>query len=223
MAAAATPPRRFNSPGFIFLDVDGVLASARCNTYCFEPGDPTLVHDPTRENVPLERRCLEQLARMAAEGEAAVVVSSTWRLHDDMRAFLFDCLREYGVEILGGGSGTGGADAIWGTPDLGSAGRGAEVFQWLQRWRQAQQQQGLPSSPVRYVVLDDNHVESFLANGLIERFVRTQYRCPDEWEEGLTAQAADAALAILATEDAAGGDGGGGDDDDALGAVNQTD
>ncbi len=112
--------------------------------------------------------------------------------------------------------------------DLGDAGprqrrARAEVFQWLQRWRQAQQQQGLPSSPVRYVVLDDNHVESFLANGLIERFVRTQYRCPDEWEEGLTAQAADAALAILATEDAAGGDGGGGDDDNALGAVNQTD
>ena len=53
--AAAVAP--VGSNGVIFLDCDGVLANARSQTWDFEEGDPSLVHHPTDELVPLEVRC----------------------------------------------------------------------------------------------------------------------------------------------------------------------
>jgi len=103
------------------------------------------------------------------------VLSTTWRLDNAMRDFLLQALQ--GMQIH-----------AHDTPDLGSAGRGVEVAEWLQDHPEVEQ----------WVILDDGHRESFLQEGFTRRFVQTtMFFGEDRREEGLTTEKADEAIRIL--------------------------
>ena len=95
----------------------------------YEDDDPSLIHDPlgasqypaspkqcgSGKQRPLERRCVDQLRRVAEACGAVIVLSTAWRLHAPKREFLFTALAP--LRIVGC------------TPDLRAVGRdrGAEV------------------------------------------------------------------------------------------------
>jgi hypothetical protein len=163
----------------IFLDCDGVLANARSQVWDFEEGDMTLLHDPAGKHVPLERRCLAELQRLVEATGATIVLSTTWRVEPDMRAFLCSALEPFAKDVQD-------------TPVLHD--RGAEVAAWL------------AANPhvLSYAILDDGHDEAFARAGLSEHFVQTLMRVPDDASaEGLTAAKADAAIALLSRGSAA--------------------
>ena len=165
----------------VFLDVDGVLLSARSLTYDFEDSDDTLFHDPAGVQVPIERCLLQNLQRLLQTTGARIVLSTTWRLEPDMRAFLMIALASVGIA----------ASAVLGdTPDLKAAGRGAEVARWVEQHR-----------PVEFAIVDDDdrHAASFAEHSLSARFVQTVMRDEggDRSREGLTAEKAALVVAII--------------------------
>lgn len=84
----------------IFLDVDGVLTMSRCLLCDYEENDPTLVfpHNVSISSdiTPLEKKPLSNLKWLVSESSAHIVFSSTWRLDDNMRAFLVAALVSVG-------------------------------------------------------------------------------------------------------------------------------
>lgn len=88
--------------GVVFLDCDGVLNVARSHTFDFEDDDASLLYDPDRvsPNAPLERRCLNQLARVCSMTGSVVVLSTSWRLHPHMRKFLVGAIEDTGSDTL---------------------------------------------------------------------------------------------------------------------------
>ena len=165
------------STSAIFLDCDGVLANARSQLWDFDEGDTTLLHDPAGEIVPLERRCLTELQRVVETTGASIVLSTTWRVKPEMRAFLCSALMPFTKDVHD-------------TPQMHD--RGAEVAAWL------------AANPhvSSYVILDDGHEDAFARAGLSDHFVQTLMRVPDDASaEGLTAAKADAAIALLGEVD----------------------
>ena len=127
--------------------------------------------------VATQVRCLAELRRIVEATHAAIVLSTTWRLDREMRAYLVSHLEPF-------------ATVAGDTPD--GADRGAEVRAWLASPTNAQHGRS-------FVILDDGHAEAFARAGLSDRFVQTAMRLPDEpTAEGLTAAKADEAIAVLA-------------------------
>eukprot|EP01047_Picozoa_sp_COSAG01_P058167 COSAG01_NODE_6817_length_3485_cov_42.916716_1_plen_918_part_01 len=197
--SGSRPPKQEEGLRVIFLDCDGVLANSRSACWDYEPGDETLMHDPSGYNVPIERRCMSELQRVAQATGAVVVLSTTWRLVAEMRDFLVASLKEYGLQVIG--DTPAGAD----TSNSGHArllpkskrlwGRGAEVAAWL-----AAQGEGQVES---FVILDDDHVGSFEQADLSHALVQTTMGgAPSSspqgrLEEGLTPELADQTIRVL--------------------------
>lgn len=142
----------------MFLDVDGVLANWRSQmmTGSGPTADRSLIFlqgDPD-EAPPLERSCVEELASLCRDCNATVILSSTWRVDPVLCAFLRRTLEGAGVAV-------GGA-----TPHTADAtGRGGEILRYLR------------ASDVvvdSFVILDDEHAESFELCELTPRFARTK-------------------------------------------------
>ena len=167
----------------IFLDVDGVLDSARCLTCDFERDDRTLFLPRSAAfSTPLERRALSCLQRLVRASGARIVVSSSWRGVAEAMEHLRAALAEYDLEVLDTTS--------------GSSSRGEEIEAWLAR------------HPVAgFVILEDSdrHVASFAARpALAQRYVQTylhETAPPSPREEGLTDAHVAAALGILGVAD----------------------
>ena len=181
--------RRRMSSSIIFLDCDGVLANSRahCCPQWVEgvdagkrlsyADDPTLFPHPENAMVPLERPCLEQLARVVRATGADVVLSTSWRLAQGKRAFLVSALAAYGIRVVGD------------TPDIATTRRGQEVAQWIAENRFVG----------TFVILDDGHEESFESTALHSKLVLTTMCAPHEPAgEGLTPALADRAIEVLA-------------------------
>ena len=168
----------------IFLDVDGVLVSARCLTYDFEESDATLFFSAAH-SVPFERKALAALQRLVQGSGARIVVSSTWRGVPDAMQHLQKALAEYQM----------GAAVLDTTAPLGQlSSRGAEIENWLAHH----------PPPASFVILEDSstHVATFAARpALAQRFVQTylhEAAPPSPQEECLTEAHVEAALKILA-------------------------
>ena len=197
-AARVLPPASERGPRrIIFLDCDGVLANYRSQLMDYEDDDPTLIHDSAGQELPLERACVVELARVCEATGAEIVLSTAWRLRPEMRAFLVGALEGAGLQVVGD------------TPSVSEGGRGAEVVAWLQ-----QQQAGEADTCLEvrsFVILDDDHRQSFHDAGLKARFVETLMHAPQyddggeegdtqgafNSKEGLCADKADAAIEIL--------------------------
>ncbi len=164
----------------IFLDVDGVLVSSRGICCEYSENDETLIHAEEFDNVPegvyfpIEKACISQLRRIVSTVHGTkIVISSAWRESDEMMAFLESAIkREIGCDII-----------IGKTPILGSlfGGRGAEINMYLESNEAIE----------AFVILDDDHEDSFYANGLYDRFVKTNIDC------GLDSAGADHAIRLL--------------------------
>lgn len=138
------------SPRVLFLDIDGVLNHA------------AIVENSSE---PLDRDCVARLNAILEASGAAVVISSTWRIHLSPRQ-IDATLRRYGFTgcIIGA------------TPVIPAAERGEEIKTWLQV-----KGEGV----TRFVILDDRDDMGDLRPHL----VRTT------WEEGLRDSDAERAIA----------------------------
>ena len=165
----------------IFLDVDGVLNTEECQDVPEQgqEGSEDFLYDKSTI-IPLLKRCLDNLESILRETGAKVVVTSTWRLFPDMLAFLTSTLSPLGPEVIVGVTRDRGAHPI-------GPGRGEEVRQWLQENKAC----------TKFVVLDDEHKESFESSLFRERkpphgseglLVITRMRGGDFSEQGLTQQ-----------------------------------
>jgi len=153
----------------IFLDSDGVLANGRSHVLDAEElgssgalwDELVVASEPDADGdwpPPLERLCLANLLRLAAATRALVVLSTSWRLPvcAALRQYLVAQLQTLGVEVVGD------------TPDLGGEGRGAEVSAFLRDYTR-----DFGRTVAAFVILDDNHRESFEQHGFGEQFVET--------------------------------------------------
>ena len=106
----------------------------------YEENDETLVFDPknNRLTVPLEKRCLENLKKIVDATRAQIIVSSSWRDFDGMMEFLEYALGLYEITISGKTS-----KALYNS-------RGGEVSKYIK-----------DNNGSKYVILDDQHSESF--------------------------------------------------------------
>ena len=179
---AAGEPRAAPRVRVIFCDVDGVLALWRSQALRERrrgreatKAVPGLIFAADPQTAPLEASCVAELAWLAREaGGARVVLSSTWRRQPDMVDFVRRVVAAAGVE--------------WGgVTEYDGRGRGHEVLAWLA----AQLEDGSsgggrrkifppPCAPPEekvvvesFVILDDEHAESFDACRLRRRVVRT--------------------------------------------------
>ena len=190
------PDASTKHPPFIFLDVDGVLNNMKCMTYQFDDDDDDYItiqklDDDTDEFlIPLYRPFLLNLKYILDTLEekgskCKIVMSSTWRLDPPLMSFLMLALDSVGIE----------KEIIVGmTPSDHTVGRGGEVQAYLNQH----------SNVKNYVILDDNHAESFLEYGMTNRFIQTYCSMMsgaglvDEYvEEGLNKEKAEAVIALL--------------------------
>ncbi len=106
----------------VFLDVDGVLNSRAF--YDRVGGHPS---------PPLDPLAIERLQRLCTATQARICISSSWRGHPRLEAWL----RERGLS----------APILGITPHFGVTGnRGSEIAEWLGAW---------PLPVERFVILDD--------------------------------------------------------------------
>ena len=143
----------------IFLDVDGVLNSRVTR----ERGD----HWPDQTMLSHLR------ALVAGAGGAGVVLSSTWRLDESLRAAVATALAEHGLSV-------DGCTPDFETPATGD--RVDEIFAWLRKHR---------ADATPWLALDD--IDLVALNGKLPHthFVRTKDSV------GLTASLADECVAKL--------------------------
>ena len=137
----------------IFLDVDGVLNTDECKGAPGkgEEGREGFVYDKS-STVPLLRRCLDNLETILEETGARIVVTSTWRLVPDLLAFLTRALSTLGPRRIIGIT----SDR---SESYDRTGRGDEVRQWLKENKVC----------AKFVILDDEHTESFEGSLFSER------------------------------------------------------
>lgn len=172
----------------IFLDVDGVLTTSRTilntsidnnndlnyNLYCYHS-------KPENYIVPLERNLINNLKYILQQTNGKIVISSTWRLIEEMKEFLIKSLIENGISS---------EDIIGETIRLGGgAGRGAEIRLWLNEnsniW-------------TNFVIIDDEHMDNFKTYGLENHVVKTLILHEDDSSlEGLTMEHSQRAVEIL--------------------------
>lgn len=194
LAAIPTCQQLSTKKNVVFLDIDGVL----CNWRSYNEGgsslDADMVHDPKMQSPPLELRCLLNLKYLLEKSRAKVVLSSTWRLDDQLVGFLGYAFRSVDIDE---------SVIIGKTPDLDS-GRGYEIRAWLEEHREACR---------GFVILDDcNEVNIIEAipqpnTNLVQTFLRPQCSCKiscdcfDETRaEGLTEAKVEEALALISKD-----------------------
>ena len=152
----------------IFLDVDGVLNSM---DYLEENYEDYRLH-------PINRICVERLARIVSQTDAKLVLSSSWRTgwspnEDEIMPacrILTDILKEYGLEIYDR------------TETLKISKRAFEIYSWLKDHK------GQVES---FLILDDNNYD-WESHGLGSRWIQTDFEY-----EGLKEEDIPDALEIL--------------------------
>ena len=137
----------------IFLDVDGVLNTGECKGAPGKgkEGREGFVYDKS-STVPFLRRCLDNLETILVETGARIVVTSTWRLVPDLLASLTRVVSDFGPRLIIGI--TSDRSENW-----DRTGRGDEVRQWLKENNVCD----------KFVILDDEHTESFEGSLFSER------------------------------------------------------
>ena len=158
----------------LFLDIDGVLNSARyareqALTGRSKPQNRFLQRTAS-EIDPAAVACLNEIVRRSG---ARIVITSSWRLRHSLK-HISRCLRKRGYD---------GPPLLGSTPIVPGMTRGYEVAKWFY--------QTLPLSLIRepFVILDDGVVDH--EKRLAKHLVQTSY------EEGLTAAHVPLALALL--------------------------
>ncbi len=130
----------------IFLDVDGVINSIRKLKEVYElTGIP---HSGI--NYPFDEICLTNLKKIVEETDAKIVITSTWRKHEDHMKVLLNKLKEYELD----------SKVIGCTLDYNN--RETEIINFLLRFEK------MPN----YVILDDDAC----FKECIEHFVKTETR-----------------------------------------------
>ncbi|CAK8989668.1 unnamed protein product [Durusdinium trenchii] len=145
----------------IFLDIDGVLV--------------------TRRPCVMEEKLLQNLARVARETGAKIVLSSDWRRHPEARAEAQQVLSSLGLELIG--------CTPCKSPYL--AQRPTEILEWKRDYLRTPGVQKLEN----WVAIDDRELLAE-QNG---RFLRGHF-VQTHPLRGLTPEAADACIAILKQE-----------------------
>ena len=112
-----------------------------------------------------------------------IVISSTWRINQNMCTFLYNALECGGINVSQ--VVLGGTPCIQGTTT--SSCRGSEIVEWLNTH---------PEYMENFAIADDDHVESFVRCGLVDRLVQTSMH-GTEHEQGLNEEAAEKILRIL--------------------------
>ena len=142
--------------------VDGVLV--RC-LYCeYQDGDPSIILPPEDSSLvnAIEMSCVLLLKDILDRvKEAKIVVSSTWRESEEMMRFLLQALKQGEIDV---------ESVVGTTPILGTAngGRGAEVLNFLANNAEGEFEKGA------FVILDDDHANSFAQHGLAPYNVLTK-------------------------------------------------
>ena len=147
----------------IFLDIDGVLNYHDCWARRENVGRGTSVWD---------NECIAQLNRIIKETSAKIVVSSTWRIHEESYKQVTDKMGIEG-EFLGKTSHT-----LWRKMD--NCQRGDEIGEWLKDHQDLNIE--------KFVILDDDSDMSYL----IDHLVQTEFM-----GKGLTKELADEAIKML--------------------------
>lgn len=145
----------------IFLDIDGVLV--------------------TRRPCVMEEKLLQNLARVAKETGAKIVLSSDWRRHPEARAEAQQVLNSMGLELIG--------CTPCKSPYL--AQRPTEILEWKRDFLRTPGGEKLEN----WVAIDDRELLTE-QNG---RFLRGHF-VQTHPLRGLTPEAADACIAILKQE-----------------------
>ncbi len=160
------------TPPVIFLDVDGVLVTARYGR--LHPGRRCCRDARAKHGYAVfDPQCVSALNCLCGATGAQLVISSTWRLFFRGISHLRHVLDEQGVD----------GEIIGVTPALDSveAERGDEILQWLEH------------HPVeRYVILDDE--DHFWPDSLRARWIQTDF------ERGLGTTEVLATIRILGAE-----------------------
>ena len=132
----------------LFLDVDGVVC---CNHDCL-----------------LEVDKMQRLQKICETTDCKVVVSSNWRLYDNLRQHLYQQLASYNIECVGT------------TPDAGEGQHGMpmrpwEIKAWVDEWNgQPADTKNKRPAITSFVALDDRHLtEESYGEFLRDHFVQT--------------------------------------------------
>ena len=145
----------------LFLDVDGVLHPP----------------NPKHERLMFRASCMELLKDLCQETKVKIVLSTTWRLHEEGRAAVAAKLAEYGIPPF-----------VSRTPCIAQFQRPREIMAWVAKHR-----------PRTWVALDDWPLhEDVRMEG---HFVQTRNRY------GLQPDTAARVAALLAQQRAGGGEG----------------
>ena len=177
----------------IFLDVDGVLTMSRCLLEDFVEGDESLYfHEGGEYIVPLEKSCVSNLKWIVDEvPNCYIVLSSTWREQPSYKKFLLSSLQLSGIAVENVYLGD--------TTVLGSVrgGRGAEVKDWLDCKCNLTY-----SSNCKFLIIDDDHKDSFCKYNLLANLVVTIMKDPDgnRNKEGLTRDIAERVIHYFNTD-----------------------
>jgi len=113
----------------IFLDIDGVLCTARSHMAYDSPGGQWSHWDTT---------ACAMITNLCLKYDCRIVISSTWRMHEKQ---LFERLEEHKLDVY--------LHEDWSTPVLHklSCERGHEIEDWLKRHRTEYE---------TFIILDDN-------------------------------------------------------------------
>ena len=194
----------------IFLDVDGILNTDRTiNNPNNDVKSDEIFPDPRDPFfVPLEKRCVENLCRLCERTGAGIVLTTSWRLGQNQRAFLCDVLEgRYNLTIIGDTEVVRGSmEDVDGcknpTMPRRDSYRGEEISRFLRQAEQEGHSLGSRSSgKVDYVILEDEerHLLSFRDAALdLRRVIRCVMKCTaDRGLEGLTVEKCEEAERIL--------------------------
>lgn len=132
----------------IFLDVDGVLNSIdNLIKICNKTNNRYFGFD-----YPFDEECLKNLKLIVTETNAKIVITSTWRRHEEGKNILLSVLNKYDLE----------KDIIGYTPFLNKS-RGEEILQFLST---------LEFKP-NFIILDDDSDMGILLPYLVKTNIRT--------------------------------------------------
>jgi hypothetical protein len=175
------------SAAVLFLDVDGVLAMQRCAMEEYEEGDESLYFVNqlcpfiTTHITPLEKSRVAMLKWVIDQiPQLKIVITSTWRIDISMRTFLVCALESAGIQT---------SEVVLGDTPITHSCRGSEIREWLNMH---------PIYWDNFVIVDDEHMSSFVAYGLADRCVQTLMH-GEASLQGLSYEAAERIVCLFRT------------------------
>lgn len=154
------------------IDAEGFLAAVQSKTIVKAPADGTSIKDldavifldvdgvlhppnPKHERLMFRRECMELLRDVCGEVGAKIVLSTTWRLHEDGRSAVAAKLKEHGCPPF-----------VSRTPSIAQFQRPREILAWVSKHR-----------PKTWVAVDDWPLLEGVEGARMEgHFVQTRNR-----------------------------------------------